>query len=355
MLPGLHKVRARLAGDRLAEYWYAWRGGPRILKVEARTAADRVRLVEAAAADAAIAYRQLVTPQADRCFLSGLAQRYLESAEYGRLAPRTRRDQRLALDVVRADLGDMEIKALESPRARAVLIRWRDRYKATPRTADARMAALATILKWALDRGEITANPLTSWPRLYRVNRADIIWTPADLERLFTHCDPAVRRAVELAAHTGLRLADLVRLSWADVGKDAVTLTTGKSRGRRVITIPVTPEIRRILKACGRRPGQIGAVLVHSRGKPWAGGSGLQTAMQRAKTDAGIKGLRFHDLRGTAVTNLVLAGLPLADIALIVGWDLKKVEAIARHYVTGEAVARGMLARLRKNKGGAGL
>lgn len=40
MLPGVHRVRARLAGSQIAEYWYAWRGGPRILAVKARSDAE---------------------------------------------------------------------------------------------------------------------------------------------------------------------------------------------------------------------------------------------------------------------------------------------------------------------------
>ena len=77
--------------------------------------------------------------------------------------------------------------------------------------------------------------------------------------------------------------------------------------------------------------------------------------MQRAKTAAGVKGLRLHDLRGTAATHLVRAGLPLADVATVMGWTPERVEAIARRYVTGEAVAAGMLERLRRNRSGARL
>jgi hypothetical protein len=47
---------------------------------------------------------------------------------------------------------------------------------------------------------------------------------------------------------------------------------------------------------------------------------------------------------------MVRAGLPLADVALVVGWLQDRVEAIACRYVTAEAVAAGMLERLRANK-----
>jgi integrase len=362
MLPGAHRVRAKLSGGRLAEYWYAWRGGPRILQVVARNEVERDRLVAAATPAAADLFRQNVSPKITGQFLSGLITQYLggsdpsnldPAAEYARLGVRTKADIRNALDVVRRDLGELETKALEAPKARAFLIKWRDRYKATPKTADERMSALARVLKWAHDRGDIGANPLTEWPRLYQSNRAEQIWTKADLIQLLKGAQPDFRIAVLLAAQTSLRLADLVRLTWADVGQDAITVLPNKGRRKgRVVTIPITPKIRAILRKIGRK--DVGAVLTHSRGQPWTGW-GLQTAMQRHKAERGIKGLTFHDLRGTGCTNLVLAGLPPADVAMIMGWAPTKIDSILRRYVTGEAVARGMLTRLRKNKTGSGL
>lgn len=65
---------------------------------------------------------------------------------------------------------------------------------------------------------------------------------------------------------------------------------------------------------------------------------------------AGRDGLRFHDLRGTAATSYILAGLPLDDVATILGWELKRVKEIARRYVTGEAIGLGMIARLQETQ-----
>lgn len=116
-----------------------------------------------------------------------------------------------------------------------------------------------------------------------------------------------------------------MRLTWADVGQDASTLTTAKSEGKRVVIIPITPKTRAIVKQIGRK--DVGAVLTRSGGKPWTGW-GLQTAMRRAKTDRRIKGLRFHDLRGTAATHFA-SHLPLTDVARITGWTPQRVDATA--------------------------
>ncbi|WP_091739879.1 tyrosine-type recombinase/integrase [Phenylobacterium immobile] len=353
MLPGVHRVKITLAGGRVGEYWYAWRGGPRILKAVAKTTAALLREVEAQAAEAAIAYKAAVKPAPSGAFLDGLITKFLSPPEghelpahLAKLSPRTVGDLRTALDVVRTDLGELELAALAADGARKVLLDWRGRYASTPKTADTRMEALAKVLKWAKDNDEIRSNPIEEWPRLYHANRAEVVWTKADLIKLLRGSPAPFRTAVLLAIFTGFRGSDLVRVAWQHVGKDAIALPTGKSRGKRVAIVPITPKLRALLDAIGRK--DVGTVLTSSTGEPWTH-SGLQTAMQREKRERKIKGLRFHDLRGTAATNFIRAGLPIPDVATIMGWDKVKTETLAS-YVTAEAVAEGMLERLRKNR-----
>jgi len=345
MLPGVHRIRAQRKAC-VVEYWYAWRGGPPILIAKARSADELARLVESKFAEAATAYKAAMTPQTSEDFLSGLVAKYLASAEFKKLGARTRDDLTRHLGKVRDGLGTMPVEALKSEKARKILLDWRDQWKATPKTADARLGALALVLSWAKRRGDLSVNPLEKWPRLYSVNRAEVIWTKADLVTLLKGADADFRRAVLFAAFSGLRLGDLVRVTWADVGEKAITLTTAKSRGKRVVIVPITPKLQAILKQIGRK--DVGAVLTHSRGLPWTAW-GIQTAMQRRKTAKGVKGLRFHDLRGTAATHFARS-LPLADVARIMGWTPQRVDAIAARYVTAEAVAEGMLKRLKGNK-----
>lgn len=352
MLPGVHRVTQRRAAGRVAEYWYAFRGGPRILYAVARSDDELAREVARLAPEAARMFQDLVKPAGSDVFLSGLIARFLAPGPDGKiphlshLGPRTLKDLRGALDVVRADLGELEVEALNAKGARRALIEWRDRYAARPKTADTRLEALAKVIAWAHGRDELKQNCLEKFPRLYKSNRAEVIWHKGDLIRLLKGAAPDFRRAVLFAIYTGLRISDLVRVTWAHVGKDAITFATGKSRGRRIIVIPITPRLAALLRDIGRK--EVGCVLTSSRGTPWTAW-GLQTAIQRRKAALGIKGLRFHDLRGTAATFFIRAGIPVVDVALIVGWDRDKVASLSS-YVTAEAVAAGMLERIRQSR-----
>lgn len=346
MLPGVHRVRINTAKGR-AEYWYAWRGGPRILAVKARSDAELDAMIPAQVAAATEAYRLAVKPPPAKDMLDGLITSYQESPDFAALADRTKSDQQKHLSVVRKRWAALPLEALKAEGMRKAILDWRDTYGKTPKTADEYMGALGRVLSWAKSRGDITVNPIEKAPRIYHSNRAERIWTRADLVALLKGQSPEFRRAVLLASFTAIRLGDLVELTWAEIGTDAITYATNKSGGTTVAVVPIVPKTRAILKQIGRK--DLGCVLTHSRGEPWTEW-GLQTAMQRAKKAAGIKGLTFHDLRGTAATHFIRAGLPLPDVAGIVGWETKKVETIARRYVTSEAVAAGMLERLRKNR-----
>ena len=366
MLPGVHRIK-RAKANRVFEYWYAWRGGPQILAAQAFSAKALAREVARKASAAAEAYRSHIKSEksvADEATLFGLITRYLDLMNQDRtLAPRTRVDRRKHLDIVRKELGDLTLTALASPKARVFLLTWRDKRATTPKTADELLGALSLVLNWAVNRGEIAINPVVNFPRIYKVNRADIIWEPHHLRTILRHADPQVAAAIRLAAVTGLRKSDLIRLPWAAVKAHAIVWQTGKSRGRKTVVLPMTEDLRAVLDSLDR--SACPTILATSDGTPWTPpGRGLDSGVQRAQdaadeearklggpnATAGLEGLRFHDLRGTAATNYVLAGLPLEDVATILGWELKKVKEIARRYITGEAIGMGMIARLQETR-----
>jgi integrase len=60
----------------------------------------------------------------------------------------------------------------------------------------------------------------------------------------------------------------------------------------------------------------------------------FRTSWAKACERACISGLTFHDLRGTAVVRLAIAGASVPQIAAVTGHSLKDVEAILdAHYL----------------------
>jgi integrase len=90
-----------------------------------------------------------------------------------------------------------------------------------------------------------------------------------------------------------------------------------------------------------------------SRGTRWTG-DGFSASFRKTCEAAGIEGLTFHDLRGTAVTRLALADCTEAEIATITGHSLKTVGAMLdRHYLSRDmGMAESAIAKLERHQAG---
>ena len=93
-------------------------------------------------------------------------------------------------------------------------------------------------------------------------------------------------------------------------------------------------------------------MLTNSDHKPWSE-SGFQGAWGKAVMRAGIRGLTFHDLRGTAVVTLARAGCNEVEIYSITGHKPGDVQAIlTAHYLPRDAeVASNAIAKLNWYRG----
>jgi len=325
-LKGVHVVRA---GGRA--YHYAWRGGPRL--AGAPGSPEYIASFNAAHT----ARKQPVTGT-----LKEVLTKYRASPDFAKLGAHTTRAYETHLNAIEAKWGTLPLVALDDPRIRRHFMAWRDSMASTPRTADMAIGVLKRLLGWAEERVYITSNQAAPIGRLHRADKADAIWSADDVAAFFKHASKELAWAVELALHTGLRQSDLIRLAWNHREGDAFTYRTSKRQ--RFVTIPVTPGCEALLKRIEKR-GPV--ILTTERGKrPWTA-DGLRSSFRKACKAAGVK-RTFHDLRRTAATGLVSAGLDSSQVASIMGWSEDDVEAMKRKYVSRAAVVSAVLAKLEK-------
>lgn len=320
-------------------YYYAWVGGPRL--PGAPGSPEFMSAYNEAIAE-------LRTPDNGR--VHSLITSYKSSNDYKRLADSTKREWVRWLDRIGDYFGDLRIGQFDRPqKIRPVIRRWRNQYADRPRTADYGMQVLSRVLSFAVDEGKIASNPCEGIKGLYSNDRAEIIWTDADIAQLRAGkdeepCSAEIMFAVELASLTGLRLSDLLRLSWSHVGEDAITLSTGKSRGRREAIIPLYDDLRKLLT---RIPKRATTILTSSKKRPWTP-DGFGSSFHTAKVACGLqdRDLHFHDLRGTAATKFYLAGLSVRVIAEMLAWSEEQVEKIIRRYVGRTAATKEAIRKL---------
>jgi integrase len=142
-----------------------------------------------------------------------------------------------------------------------------------------------------------------------------------------------------LAATTGLRLGELLGLAWADVADGRLTVRRSLARAhgngwelaqpksaRSRRTIPLPTRARQALEAQRTRQrfaekaagtawqNRDGLVFTDAVGRPLRP-EVVSRDFGKARDLAGVPRIRFHDLRHSAATTLLAAGVPLAVIS----------------------------------------
>lgn len=179
--------------------------------------------------------------------------------------------------------------------------------------------------------------------------------TPEEVKSLLTACAVSRSRSllpmVELAIETGARYGVIKTLKWKNVDFDQECLRWGKDKTDEGRVVPLSKRAIIVLQFwVGQFPDRQPEHYVFPSERYGAQGDRfedaeavtydfdpekpigtIKTAWNAACKRAGIK-YRFHDLRHTAVSRMINAGVPLTKIGKIVGWAPSTVVYMATVY-----------------------
>ena len=133
-----------------------------------------------------------------------------------------------------------------------------------------------------------------------------------------------MRAIVIFAIETGMRLGEILALTWNDIQHDIAVLKETKNNEIRYV--PFTKKVIQLLKTL---PKNIEDNRVFYF---WQTVSGFQSSWQRFKRRAGLVDLRFHDLRHEAISRLFEKGLNHMEIASISGHKSMQILKRYNHY-----------------------
>lgn len=125
--------------------------------------------------------------------------------------------------------------------------------------------------------------------------------TDAELDALLAAAPPQIAVMIDLAAITGIRRADLIRIRLADAKADGLHVTQGKTNKRQVFEW--TPGLTRLVDAARALNPAIGSLwLFPARRKhgQHISASVLRKAWEAARRAAGLPDVHWHDLRRKA-------------------------------------------------------
>ncbi|MBM4127529.1 MAG: site-specific integrase [Nitrospira sp.] len=157
-------------------------------------------------------------------------------------------------------------------------------------------------------------------------NERDRIASADEWAKLRATAAPHLLRFLSIAYAVGPRKGELLKLEWPDVDIRRKEFTLRNTKNGETRVVPMTPDVfDTFVELHEERRLDTQRVFLYN-GKPW---KNPRTAFAAACRRAGITGLRLHDLRHCAATNLRRAGVDTMTAMKIIG---HKSEQMHRRY-----------------------
>jgi len=227
-------------------------------------------------------------------------------------------------DLTLAQISQIAVERFKTEYARTPT-KWKRARAAN--TVNNALTTLSAIMGKAAEWGYVRENPCRKVRRLATEERDAPRVTP-DVESALLDGAALVTSApylpdmIRLALWTGLRQGELIALTpgSVDFARARLFVVNPKWRRDRQKTegVPLGASARALLETLCRDSARAGRLFVNSRGEPPTR-QAVEGAFKRACEKAGIKGLRFHDLRHEYGSRLGDADVNLKKIALLMG------------------------------------
>ena len=164
-------------------------------------------------------------------------------------------------------------------------------------------------------------------------NTRDRWLTVEEETRLLKAAAPWLRELMVFAIHSGMRMGEILDLTWDGVDLFRRTVTVFKSKNGERRTIPLNQTALELLKhQCGSRSMDT-ALVFPSEAQTRLNASNISRSLNLALEKAKMTDFHFHDLRHTCATRMVQAGVDLYKVQRLLGHKSPiMTQRYAHHY-----------------------
>jgi len=181
-----------------------------------------------------------------------------------------------------------------------------------PGTVNRDLAVLKHMFNVAISWGHIAVNPVRDVKQIRQQEEPMRTLSREEEVRLVQAAAPHLRPIIVVALNTGMRRGELLGLQWDQVDLRNGAITVHHTKSGQIRHIPINALARHALEVYTERQGHV----FRFKGNAVAD---LKHSFQNAVRRARIQRCRFHDLRHTFATRLVMGGVDLPTVKELLG------------------------------------
>jgi integrase len=247
---------------------------------------------------------EFIGPAAERLTFDDLAAMYL--TDYKVNAKRSHRDAARNVERLRVVFGFDRALDITADRIAAYAVQRLEDGMA-PASINRELAALRRMFSLAVKAGKLGHRPHVAM--LAEENARQGFLEPADFAAVRAHLPAYLSDAATFAYLTGWRKGEVRTLEWRDVdlSADVIRLRAEHSKNKRPRLLALRGELRALVERRAAVRRLECPYVFHRDGRPLGD---FRKAWRAACQAAGVGGRIFHDMRRSAVRNMVRAGVP---------------------------------------------
>lgn len=186
----------------------------------------------------------------------------------------------------------------------------------SPATVNLELACLKTLFNKAVEWGRLEINPAARVKKFRVRNARERILDAGEARRLVECAGQQLKPVLVIALNSGMRRNEILSLKWRDVDFARAFILIADSKSGKPRKVPMNSAVHDALKGIPRRPESEFLFYNPETGTHL---KNLSASFAIARKEAGVSGVRFHDLRHTAASKMVEAGVDLVTVSKILG------------------------------------
>lgn len=238
------------------------------------------------------------------------------------------------MESLKTEIGDGPLREITQKQIERVLSDWMSREEFSVGTRNTYLMRLKSIFNKAVEWGYLSESPAAGVKNLRgQEGRTRFLTTP-EIAALLAAASKRLRPLLLVALHTGMRQGEIFRLRWSDIDfENRLINIHGKTKSGKNRSIPMDDTLFETLQNMKKT-----SALVFPSRSTGHELTSISRIFPRLLKKAKIENFRFHDLRHTFASHLVMNGVDLAVVRDLLGHSTVRMTERYAHLAPGYQV-----------------